>query len=182
MAPESEVLLTIAEVAVAFAGFASLVSILGRGTSVDNPRVLSLRMRAMLLTSLLVVGFALFPLILGGYGVPGRADWIVSSVALLAATLGYYTWLRNAIRTLGRAGLTPSPFQRRVIIPTLLLTLIAVATLLLLNAALAIPAVYLTALTLLLSQSAFAFCLIVFSFLPRIHADDAPPGRDVGEG
>jgi uncharacterized membrane protein len=158
------------------------VSILGRGTSVDNPRVLSLRMRAMLLTSLLVIAFALFPLLLAGYGIPVHVVWIGTSAVLLVATLGYYSWLRDAIRTLGRAGLTPSPFQRRVIIPTLLLTLVAVASLLVLNAALAIPAVYLTALTLLLSQSAFAFCLIVFSFLPRIHADDASPGRDVEEG
>lgn len=181
MLAESDVLLTIAEVAVAFAGFASLVSILGRGTSVDDPRVLSLRMRAMLLTSLLVVAFALFPLILGGYGVPGRTDWIVSSGALLAATLGYYAWLRDAIRALGRAGLRPSPFERRVIIPTLLLTQIAVASLLLVNAALAVPAIYLTALALLLSQSAMAFCMIVFSFLPRIRADDAR-GHDIEEG
>ena len=36
--PESDVLLTIAEVAVAFAGFASLVGVLGQRSSADDPR------------------------------------------------------------------------------------------------------------------------------------------------
>lgn len=169
--PESEILLTVAEVAVAFAGFASLVSILGRGTSADNPRVLSLRMRAMLLTSLLVVAFSLIPVILDSYGASPRLAWTASSLALLLATLAYYRWLQRAIVTIGRAGLTPSRFQRRVIIPTLMVTLGVVTLLLLSNGYLASPAVYLNALALLLFQSGFAFSLIVFSFLPRITDD-----------
>ena len=36
------------------------------------------------------------------------------------------------------------------------------------------PGIYLLALLLLLFQSAFAFCLIVFSFLPR---DAVGPGK-----
>jgi hypothetical protein len=172
--PESDILLTIAEVAVAFAGFASLVSILGRGTSADDTRVLSLRMRAMLLTSLLVVGFSLIPVIMDTYGVRPGLTWTVCSVVLLAASLSYYRWLQQGIVTLGRAGLTPSRLQRRVIIPTLLITLAVVSLLLLANVALARPAVYLTALALLLFQSGFAFSLIVFSFLPRI--SDEPNG------
>lgn len=169
--PETEILLTVAEVAVAFAGFASLVSILGRGTSADDPRVLSIRMRAMLLTSLLVVGFSLVPVLLGSYGASPRVAWVASSVSLLLATLAYYRWLQKGIVTLGRAGLTPSRLQRRVIIPTLLATLGVVSLLLVVNAQLAIPAIYLTALVLLLFQSGFAFSLIVFSFLPRIPDD-----------
>lgn len=179
--PESDVLLAFSEVSVAFAGFASLVSILGRGTSLDDPRVLSVRMRAMLLTSLLVVAFSLFPILVFGYGANLGVVWVVSSVVLLASSLYYYTWLRGAIMALGRAGLTPSKFQRKVIIPTLQLTLWTVATLLIVNAVVAMPAIYLTALALLLFQSGFAFCLIVFSFLPRV--DDSPrrPGQDLEE-
>jgi len=95
----------------------------------------------------------------------------VSSFMLLGATLIYGVWLQHAIISLGRAGLTPSRFQRRVIIPTLMLTLIAAALLLIGNMIVAMPAIYLTALALLLFQSGFAFCLIVFSFLPRITGD-----------
>jgi hypothetical protein len=166
--PESDTLLTLAEVSVAFAGFASLVGILGHGTSAADPRVLSLRMRAMLLASLIVVGFSLVPVILSGYGAPPRVDWVASSLCLLVTTLIYGRWLQQAIVTLGRAGLTTSRFQRRIIVPTLVFTLFAAAVLLLANVILAVPAVYLTALALLLLQSGFAFCLIVFSFLERI--------------
>lgn len=165
---EAEILLTVAEVAVAFAGFASLVGILGRGTSAADPRVLGLRMRAMLLSSLLVVGFSLVPVILSGYGARPHLAWVASSILLLVTTLGYFGWLQQEILALGRAGLTPTRFQRRVIIPTLLLTLIIVSLLLVANVVIAMPAVYLTALALLLFQSGFAFTLIVFSFLPRV--------------
>jgi len=169
--PEAEILLTVAEVAVAFAGFASLVSILGRGTADADPRVLSLRMRAMLISSLLVVGFSLVPVLLYGYGMRPHEAWVGSSLLLLVTNLGYYWWLQQAILTLGRAGLTPTRFQRRIIIPTLLLTLLAVSFLLAANLKLAMPAMFLTALALLLFQSGFAFCLIVFSFLPSIQSE-----------
>ena len=169
--PEENILLEISEVAVAFAGFASLVGILGRGTSAADPRVLSLRMRAMLLTSLLVVGFSLVPVILNGYGAAPHRNWTTSSLMLLMTVIVYGWWLQQSIVFLGREGLTPTGFQRRVIIPTLLLTLLAATVLLLANLIVAIPAVYLTALALLLFQSGFAFTLIVFSFLPRLRHD-----------
>ncbi len=121
--PESEVLLTIAEVAVAFAGFASLVGILGQGTSADDPRVIGVRMRGMLLSSLIVVAFSIFPILLARYGASLDVIWTASSLAVVGVN---------------------------VFLPT--------------------PAVYLTALALVLFQSGFAFCLIVFSFLPRVEA------------
>ena len=170
--PEENILLEVAEVAVAFAGFASLVGILGRGTSHADPRVLSLRMRAMLLTSLLVVAFSLVPVILHGYGAAPHLNWTASSLVLLLAVLVYGWWLQQAILFLGKAGLTPTHFQRRIIIPALLLTLLAATVLLLANLIVAVPAIYLTALALLLFQSGFAFVLIVFSFLPKLRHDE----------
>ena len=169
--PEENILLEFAEVAVAFAGFASLVGILGRGTSHADPRVLSLRMRAMLLTSLLVVGFALVPVILNGYGAAPHRNWTASTMMLLLTVLFYGFWLQQAILFLGRAGLTPTLFQRRIIIPTLLLTILGAIVLLLANLIVSLPAIYLTALALLLFQSGFAFVLIVFSFLPKLRHD-----------
>ena len=58
---ESELLLTTAELSVAFAGFASLASILGRRMSQDDPRVDSGRLLNMLTTSLTVTALALIP-------------------------------------------------------------------------------------------------------------------------
>ena len=164
---ESDVLLTIAEVAVAFAGFASLVGILGHRTSVDDPRVLGVRMRAMLLSSLLVVAFAILPIIVARYGASPDFIWTASSLVLLAATWSYLLWLVRSLVRLGRS-VTPNRIQRLVILPTLQVTATALAVGVVANVVLANPAVYLTTLALLLFQSGFAFCLIVFSFLPRL--------------
>ena len=83
--PESDVLLTIAEVAVAFAGFSSLVGILGQRSSLDDPRVLGVRMRAMLLSSLVVVAFSILPVALGRYAATSELVWRSSSLGASAA-------------------------------------------------------------------------------------------------
>jgi len=167
---EADVLLTIAEVAVAFAGFASLVGILGQRSSADDPRVIAVRMRGMLLSSLMVVGFSIFPILLAGYGASGDLTWTISSLVLLAATASYYRWFVVALLKLSEAKIPTTDFQRRVVVPILFLVAISLAVLLGVNVFFATPAVYLTALALLLFQSGFAFCLIVFSFLPRVEA------------
>ncbi len=167
---ESDVLMTIAEVAVAFAGFASLVGVLGQRSSADDPRVIGLRMRGMLLSSLMVVAFSIFPILLTRYGASPDLTWKASSLALFAVTACYYVWFWTGLRELGRSDIPMTGFQLRVIVPTLFLTMIGLAALLLGNLLLSIPAVYLTALALLLFQSGFAFCLIVFSFLPRVES------------
>lgn len=169
---ESEVLLTIAEVAVAFAGFASLVGMLGRRSALDDPRVLGVRMRAMLLTSLLVVAFTILPLVFDAYGLGEGTVWRASSLLLVVAALVYLRWLLLSFRSLGEVGITPSRFQMVVVVPTLLLSILILCVLLLLNALFASSGVYLTALSLLLFQSGFAFCLIVFSFLPRVETEE----------
>ena len=90
---DSDLLLTIAEVAVAFAGFASLVSILGQRSAQDNFHVSSVRMRAMVLYSLLVVTFSLFPFVFNRYGLRDEAVWRVSSALFAIAVLAVEVWL-----------------------------------------------------------------------------------------
>ena len=58
---ESELLLTISELSVAFAGFASLASILGRRMSKDDPRLDAGRLLNMLTVSLSLTVLALVP-------------------------------------------------------------------------------------------------------------------------
>ena len=178
---ESDVLLTLAEVAVAFAGFASLVGVLGQRTSADDPLVIGVRMRGMLLSSLLVVAFSIFPILLGRFGASPELTWRASSLVLLAATASYYVWFLRAVSALGRTKIPTTNFQLKVIIPILLLLALSLGTLLVANGFFATPAVYLTALALLLFQSGFAFCLIVFSFLPRVEGRGRP-GPDGGDG
>ena len=58
---ESELLLTVAELSVAFAGFASLASILGRRMGRDDPRVDAGRLLNMLTVSLTLTVLSLVP-------------------------------------------------------------------------------------------------------------------------
>ena len=172
--PESDVLLTIAEVAVAFAGFASLVGVLGQRSSADDPRVIGLRMRGMLLSSLMVVGFSIFPILLAAYGASPDRIWLASSVVLLGVTAGYYWWFVRALQSL--AGLPTTRFQSVVVMPTLVTVMFSLCGALFANVFFASPAVYLTALALLLFQSGFAFSLIVFSFLRGVDVTGREPG------
>lgn len=178
---ESELLLTLAEVAVAFAGFASLVSILGQRSSVDHALVLGARMRAMLLSSLLVTAFALLPAVIAWYGPTPRSTWFISSLLFLVVVVAYLTWFTTALRSLSRK-VAPNWFQRYVIIPVLSVLFLGLVSALLINTVVQGPALYVTALALLLCQGGFAFCLIVFSFLPGapVRGDKSPSGSDGG--
>ncbi len=66
---ETEILLTFAELSVAFAGFASVASILGRRFSQEDPKINEGRLLIMLLVSLTATGLALTPII------PMILDW-----------------------------------------------------------------------------------------------------------
>ena len=169
---EADLLLTVAEVAVAFAGFASLVGILGQRSARDDPRVLGARMRGMVLFSLLAVFFALLPILLARYGLDDVLVWRTSSALFAFALASVGVWLIWTVSRLIRLGIRRGPLQRRLI-PAVLLTAIPGGVVVLLSNALLVPpdhlaAIYLTALGLDLFLSAFAFSLILFSFLPRL--------------
>lgn len=84
----TELLPTIAEVSVAFAGFASLVSVLGQRHSVGNFEVNVVRLRGMLETSLIAVVFSLAPFLPRELGFSELASWRIASAffALACAT------------------------------------------------------------------------------------------------
>jgi hypothetical protein len=178
---ESALLETLAEVAVVLVGFASLVSIFGQRSSFDHALTLGARMRAMVLTSLLVTGFALLPLLVSSYGASPGTTWSICAAALLVAVAGYVAWFVTAVRTL-RRGTPGTRLQKRVIMPVLILSFIALGVLLIVNIVVGSPALYLTALSLLLFQGGFAFSLIVFSFLPHRTEEDRPGGTGSAEG
>lgn len=167
---DSDLLLTISEVAAAFAGFASLVTILGQRTPGDDVRVSSLRMRAMVLYSLLVVAFALVPFVLNRYGLPELVVWRVSSVLFAIAIAAVEAWLIRQVIRLGSLYLRSRRPVLFVVIPSL-----SAATLLLLAnatfvAARHTAAVYLTGLGLMMFLAGFVFALILFSFLATVHS------------
>lgn len=172
--PQADVLLTIAEVAVAFAGFASLLGLLGQRSSRDDPRVLGARMRAMIFFSLGAVAFAMLPLILASYGLTEATVWRTGSVLLLAAFIGIAWWVARMMPALRR-----SVGQRQRLVrfyAVVLIVSIGVGICVALLNSLGLlstlaAAIYLTALGIMLFLAGFAFLLIVFSFLPRPDED-----------
>ncbi len=164
---DSDLLLTIAEVAVAFAGFASLVSILGQRSSQDDLRVSSVRMRAMVLYSLLVVAFSLSPFVFNRYGLQDETVWRVSSALFAIAVVAVEVWLIRQVIRLHALSKRSRPVLV-IVIPTL-----SVASVTLLANATIVPssltaAVYLTGLGLLLFLAGLVFWLILFSFLASV--------------
>ncbi len=167
---DSDLLLTIAEVAVAFAGFASLVSILGHRSAQDDFYVSSVRMRAMVLYSLLVVAFALIPFVFNRYGLRDEALWRVSSALFAIAVVAVEVWLIRQV--FGLHVLSRRRPVLVIVIPTL-----SVASVTLLANATIVPssltaALYLTGLGLLLFLAGLVFALILFSFLARVDSDE----------
>jgi len=90
-------LLTVAEVAVAFAGFATLAGLIGQDPSRDHPEVDAVRLRNMVTISLVVVALSFVPVVVVGIARSERIGWIASSVIATIWTLACW------IRTVGRA-------------------------------------------------------------------------------
>jgi hypothetical protein len=96
-----ETLLTIAELAVALAGFASLVSVIG-GRANDVARVsASLRLRAMLEIALRNAAFALLPLPFLQFAPSDPVIWRISSGVYIAATAGHFLLRLRSTAALG---------------------------------------------------------------------------------
>jgi hypothetical protein len=100
--PEAEILLTMTEVAVAFAGFTALASVLSGRRSHDHPTVASYFLRAMIETALLVVFFSLLPLILGATPLAVNLVWRVSAGACAVCWLGTAALYTRDGRTIQR--------------------------------------------------------------------------------
>ncbi len=171
---ETEILLTIAEVATAFAGFASLVGVLGQQSSRADPRVLGTRMRAMILFSLLAVAFSLLPFILHRYGLAESLVWRLASGLFAVGFLTVGVWLRSALKRLGGLDLPSrpvAPFVQGVLLACVITGTVLLAMNTVLVTPSLLPAVYLTILGVCLFLSGLPFSLIFFSFLPRIDSE-----------
>ncbi len=169
--PEAEILLTTAEIAVAFAGFASLVTILGRRSSRVDPRIIAMRFRGMLTNSLLVVAFSMIPLLLFRYGLRETAVWRISSVLLaLAGGTNFLALVLHARPLLREA--VPISSVRRVVT----FGLIGLAELVLVLNASGVTepiagAAYLTGLLLFLSIAGFAAAWLFVSFIESSNSE-----------
>jgi hypothetical protein len=86
MAPleQADTLLSIAEIAATFAGFAALVTLFGRRRVAGSGAHDLLRLRLVITTSVIVVVAALIPVALAGFGLDPRLDLRLSAGMYLA--------------------------------------------------------------------------------------------------
>ncbi len=93
----TDVLLTIAEVAVAFAGFASIVVLFQHRDPLNWPPAVVVRLRTMIEGSLATLFSALLPFVLHHLGLAGDALWATCSLmlALGYVAFGVLVWRRS---------------------------------------------------------------------------------------
>lgn len=96
----TDLLLTVAEVSVALAGFASVVSIFGQRISNVDPRISYHRLRIMVELSLTATAFSLVPVMLAATDLSASANWRLSSLMFVAVATSHmvfrYARLRRA--------------------------------------------------------------------------------------
>ncbi len=89
MLENTDTLLSLAEIAAAFAGFAALVSVIRRKKGDPEEAVHDvLRLRLVISSSVVGVAAALVPVGLAGYGLAVSSVWRVSSMAFLVMSYG----------------------------------------------------------------------------------------------
>jgi len=106
----------LAEVGVAFAGFAGLVTVLaGRARRSEERAALDLAfLHTVLATSLSVVAFALLPPSLVAMGVESETALRVCAAIFLAVSIGYGSWAGPRARAAYRAANLPPPWTWRL--------------------------------------------------------------------
>ena len=153
---QAETFHVLAEVAVAFAGFASIAVLFRRRGDGEWSRRDAVRYRGMLVNSLSACAFALLPSILGAFGTPSTALWLSCSSLLF----GYFSW---------RIAVSFPPFDAL----SLVMQIIGAAILLLQVANVAGlpfgrgPASYLAGVGLMLMIAGINFFLLVSVPVPR---------------
>jgi hypothetical protein len=162
-------LFTVAELAVAFAGFAGLVTVLTRRLTGAEREFDIVRLRDLLLLSLLAAAFALFPELPVLFGAGEDATWRLSSFFLAAAwgTFGIQGLLAGV--RLSRSGTHPFSrplFWSNLVIHVACLTALALVAVDASIVAAVRPAVYATAVFALL-YLAGAYFVALFVSLAR---------------
>lgn len=168
---DTDHLSTVAEVAIALAGFAALVGVLGRRSGQSKQSEVGLRLLFGLEASLLVVAAALLPIVPLSFGLSEGLVWRLSALLYLLADLGL------AYMIFRRSGPLAIPAVAQPGMSRAIWTVSASGQLLLVVALLGFvpeysPAVYLTVLYLNLVNSGLAFLVVAWD---TFVAEDAQP-------
>ena len=159
-----DTLLTIAEIAVALAGFASIVSVIARRADGRSRIADAARLRMMLEVALRNAGFAVLPLPFLQLAPSDPVVWRISSGFYLVVALVY-----GVIRLRSQRGLNPRWFTTSVQVLLAMTAVASLANVLGLGGASAFS-LYLASLLIGLSVAGLAFLSVVVSALtdPRM--------------
>jgi hypothetical protein len=162
----SEHLFTISQIAVAFAGFASLATVLGH-RSRPQSALDAARLRVLLLYSLPVAFLALLPGLFAHYGLDEPRNWRAACavLALVFLALGRFSRLREGLTQTRAAGLRHHPANLLSIafltaIPVAACAVVALGP----GSGVAAPT-FVLALILLLLVAAITFARLVLSLI-----------------
>jgi len=171
MLDDSDVLLSVAEIAATFAGFAALVTLFGRRRVAGGAAHDLLRLRLVIATSVVVVVTALVPVAVDGYGMSEPATWRTAACIALALrylAIGSFIASYRPVR-----GSFP-PDRLAVSVAGVLEVLVQVAlSLVIVRSFEQQSSLFVSALVATLSQAAFVFLRLVEStFSTIVRPDD----------
>lgn len=174
-----EPLFIFAEVAIALAGFASLVTVIDRGGG-DPPALDANRLRNLIDVSLLVVVFSLFPMVPFEFGLEAETAWRLSSAAYLVTTLAYLMIAARRQAFLHRKGVKVRRGWARTLWSLAGATIVALAAGAAGAGGASGEAWYVTGLFLALVSAALIFIVIVGSALEPLREAVTSARRDPG--
>jgi hypothetical protein len=169
---DADFLFVVAEIAVAFAGFASIVAVLGQRSTHDHAAVEASRLRGLIEFSLVAVTFSLLPYVAARLSGNHLAAWRVSSGLFFVVGLLLLHGFYGRRRLLSDLGI---PLRVRIMVigfylaPLPLLLLIAVGV-----AGDSSPGAYLLSLLCYLLGAATAFFRVILSFVSALREDSEP--------
>jgi len=103
---ERDVLFTLAELAVALAGFSAIIGVLSTQKRSSDVRVNSLRLQVMLETCFMVVAASLIPVLLDQFNTAPGVLWRAAAVAFLCMAIPYEFVARNRTKDMPNMTLT----------------------------------------------------------------------------
>jgi len=182
MLEQADALLSIAEIAATFAGFAALVTLFGRRRVAGTAAHDLLRLRLVIATSVVVVLISLVPVALAGYGLTVGIAWrVAAGVGLLLRYLAIGSFIASYRRVQDHF----EPDRLAVGVYSVIEVLVQVALLAVLfgfadgNE----NSLYVSSLVGTLAQAAFVFLRLVESaFGTIVVGARRPPGEDGGDG
>lgn len=171
MLENTDTLLSMAEIAAAFAGFAALVSVLSRRGSRPSEIHDLLRLRLVISSAVAGVAAALIPVGLAGYGIEEGLIWRLAAVMFLVFDNGIIISFTRAYRPV-QGTFAPDSLAVSLVSVIEVLEQVSLVIVVLGLSAVNAPALYVTALIANVCQAGFIFVRFVGSAFSYGDASD----------